>query len=200
MKTPWMDSRANKESWKQLDKIYLLKTQYLIGPRSIEHILELPKRSCDKPLQWIKDYGDPREYSNWINWKRLIGSSITLEISIDLKALKASYNEERSKKVKEKRKYPWRHPNLKRFSKNLEIWRMLDEVYDYLQTAPTYINDYGSEVGRGREKVAEAFGYKPNSTFRTMLSWIKKNGDPRECKDWMKFKEEYNDHNKHAED
>ena len=71
---------------------------------------------------------------------------------------------------------PWKSPRVKSRPDLLSIWAMLDQVYDYV-----------TETDHGCKRCAKHFGYKPAMTWRNMVNYVRKNGDPRLDSEFLEF-------------
>ena len=128
--TPWFDARSKKETWEKLEVIYALSMKGH-GHKLIADHLGLTRASTAGAFEWIKKYGDPTLNKGWVLWKDLIDSTIVRTVDDDLDYLKEKANKNRSKLLKKRRRNPWEHPALlKRWEHKLEIYAMMDEIYD----------------------------------------------------------------------
>ena len=71
---------------------------------------------------------------------------------------------------------PWENTILKSRPDLLSIWAMLDQVYDYV-----------TETGHGAVRCANHFGYPPSKTWKNMVKYVRKNGDPRLDSEFLEF-------------
>jgi len=71
---------------------------------------------------------------------------------------------------------PWKFPQVKTKPHLLSLWAMLDQVYDYV-----------TETGHGYKRCAKHFGYPFSNTWRNMVNYVRKNGDPRLDSEFLEF-------------
>ncbi len=76
---------------------------------------------------------------------------------------------------------PWCNFCVKNDPALLELWTMLDKIYQWYQ-----------ETGKGYTRCAKHFGYKETTTWQNMLKYVRTHGDPRQDPEWVSFKVEQN--------
>ena len=203
--TPWMHGLSKEEAWLDLDKVYLImnSNQKARGEGTISSILGLEDNETARyQREWILANGDPKSNEDWVNFKAFRNSPIVeeLEEKFELELAELDYRKKLSEAEKKRSGKPWRKSRVIASEKFLYRWSLLDELYDWWLNADTYVNEYGVVAGKGPNSAANALGFKTVSCFRTMLDWIKANGNPRDNEDWVKFKEEFNDRIKAREE